>query len=141
MDTDRHRHLHPVPPVPAGTRAHLGLDLGRAERLRVVVAAGLGPLRPAVEAHGDGRYRCVEDVDGADVLVTDELDPDAIGAHRFGHPGLVILLVTPGGAPPARVAACLAAGADATAPATPRVVLAHLDALARRRALVRAPAG
>jgi hypothetical protein len=109
--------------------------------LRVAVDPGLDGLRAAIEAHGAGRYACTDDPATADVIVTDTLDAVVVARLRADHPQVVILVVTTGAAPPALVAACLGAGADATAPATPRVLVAHLDAIARRRALVRALTG
>jgi hypothetical protein len=114
---------------------------GPVASLRVAVQPSLDGLRALIDDRCDGRYLCIDDPATADVIVTDTLDAVVVVGLRAAHPQAVILIVTTGAARPAQVAACLGAGADATAPATPRVLVAHLDAIARRRALVRALAG
>jgi hypothetical protein len=134
---DTHRAAAPLTTIPFSTVP----SRSPVASLRVAVSPGLDGLRAAIDRYGDGRYVETDDLIGADVIVTDTLDAVFVAGLRAAHPRAVILVVTTGSALPARVAACLGAGADAVAPATPRVLVAHLDALARRRAVVHDLAG
>jgi hypothetical protein len=105
-------------------------------RLNVAVVPELAVLRPGLEFTSRGRFRCDVDVAEADVLVVTPCSPSALQRlrQRVRSSMDVVVLDRRGSCAPQRVADMLDGGATTVVRgASPAVLVAHLDAVARRR--------
>lgn len=125
------------------TRLHQRAGLGGdddppqgAGRLNVAVIADLDMLRPGLEFASRGRFRCEVDLGDADVLLVTPCSPGTL--HRLRRQlrsfADIVVVDRREACAPRLIAAMLDGGATAVvADASTTVLVAHLDAIARRR--------
>lgn len=120
---------------PAGLGGDDG-PLQGAGRLNVAVIADLDMLRPGLEFASRGRFRCEADVGDADVLLVTPCSPDRLHGLRQQLRTFVDIVVVDRreACAPRLIAEMLDGGATTVvAGASTTVLVAHLDAIARRR--------
>lgn len=121
----------------AGTGAWVGAGVGA---VWVALAPEVTGLGPGLELTSRGRFSCDVDVDDADVHIVAPAAPAHLSELRATLPPTADLLVVDprGGCPPDLVTDSLNAGASAfVSGASYRVLVAHVDAVVRRRRLGR----
>jgi hypothetical protein len=109
-------------------------------RLNVAVVADLAMLRPGLEFTSRGRFRCDVDLRGADVLLVMPCSPGTLHGLRQRLRSSVDIVVVDRreACAPQLVADMLDGGATTVVTgASMTVLVAHLDAVARRRTSAR----
>ncbi|MCU1454272.1 MAG: hypothetical protein JWN46_2418 [Acidimicrobiales bacterium] len=140
----RHPRRSPGAAVPGPPAAPLIAPvLPSGHQTQVTLLGGLASLGPGIEFTSGGQLACNDVLDErTQILAVEPCSPDELRELRARHRNVSLVVIDRREAASARMmAACLAAGADAyVSSGETRVVTAHLEALARRRAAGPAPA-